>query len=144
MECRPDGGEADVEFKVTEKLMKLRLCIMAMMVMMGVATVDAASVRQRYVPSAEAEWGGAPAAIEAGRIEAHPVKFIHYGGVIDISSEAVIDKIEVFALSGMKLSVKRVRGTSTTINAGDFDYGFYIVVTHFADGSRPAVNKFIR
>lgn len=124
--------------------MKRKLCIMAIMAMMGMVAVDAASVRQRYVPSAEAEWGGASAAIEAGRVEAHQVRFVHYGGVIDISSEAVIDKIEVFALSGMKLSVKRVRGTSATINAGDFDYGFYIVVTHFVDGSRPAVNKFIR
>lgn len=124
--------------------MKLRFTIFLLLAIIAGQIVYGASVRRRYVPSSDVDWGGSSEFVEAEFIKPREVKFIHYGGVIEISSEVAIDKVEVYSISGIKLAVKRVRSNQATINAGDFDYGFYIVVTSFVDGSKPTVNKFIR
>lgn len=118
--------------------------LLILLVVILCETAHGASVRRRYVPAADVEWGYGPELIEAEIVKPREVHFVHYGEIVEISSDVEIEKVEVYAINGSKLRVKRVRGTQVSVNTGDFDYGIYIVVTHFSDGSIPAVNKFIR
>lgn len=114
------------------------------MLLLATMTVDAASVRKRFVPRNDIEWGAAPAIIEAMPVEPRQVSFIHYGGVIEIKSDFKIGRVDVYSVSGTLLSSRKINGYQANLNAGDFDAGLYIVVTRFADGGTPAVNKFVR